>query len=979
MPDPDDKITLTKSVPRRAETSVNEDLAALLNSKLSWSVTAQLIGKQDSGVPDIVVAEQGRATVLVENEISPARTVLKDAISRLGVRINHETITNVVELKTSSRYREILTSEDAREHMLVDSEFQYALLTGETFDDYSRFPSRGYLKGSLDDLALFIREASVPSEVLAEAIQILDQAVSKGVHCLREVVQRSTDTMQELAVLLCQDFDEESTGDESHRTVDQALGIVATVILNAMTFQQQLAGDHDIESIARMRQSEQLNQSGFLKEWQKILDVNYWSIFALAVWLLEAIRTPMLADRLVEELASSAETLARLRLQESHDLAGTVFQRFIADRKYLASFFTRTESAAMLAHLALPPRICPDEYSTIKMADFACGTGTLIHAAYSRAAVLNQIAGGDSRRQHKQMIERNIVALDIVSSAAHLTASMLSSVYPSEPYGNTNVMIPRYGANKDDADDWEQVSLGSLELIRAEATFRQLFPSQVQYTQISGRKVSDVDLDVTIDRSSYDLVIMNPPFTRAASDWDHEERAVKQYRGLGTSAAVQDLMARRQRELFRNTCFDGYAGLASAFPAIADAMLKDGGKLAFVLPFTSMCGARWHKFRNLLRDSYGSITVISIVQPRDSERSFSADTGMAECLVIATKGDDCRTCTFVSLHERPLNSMVAAEVARAIRGLSVADIDSALSGGTPCVLGDDEVGRAIRVRTNAMQTWAPAGVKDLLLAQISHALADGELRLPQLDAPVSLPMERVGEIAEIGTNAANIAGPANAAFLREPISSLGAYYPILWQRNASRDKSLLLEPDFEGTVNNESRVATVWSTRSWAHFSSSARLNTQALTACITERESLGGSGWPNVKFGDRLLEVAFVVWSNSTLGLLLNWYYGPRQQSGRTRHGVESYALVPTLNVRRLSPEQLNMFGRIFEEFKNVELLPMHLAYRDEARKKLDRAMFLDGLDLPEELLEPLDILRNRWCGEPTVYANRKDGIVHE
>ena len=142
MPDPDDKITLTKSVPRRAETSVNEDLAALLNSKLSWSVTAQLIGKQDSGVPDIVVAEQGRATVLVENEISPARTVLKDAISRLGVRINHETITNVVELKTSSRYREILTSEDAREHMLVDSEFQYALLTGETFDDYSRFPSR---------------------------------------------------------------------------------------------------------------------------------------------------------------------------------------------------------------------------------------------------------------------------------------------------------------------------------------------------------------------------------------------------------------------------------------------------------------------------------------------------------------------------------------------------------------------------------------------------------------------------------------------------------------------------------------------------------------------------------------------------------------------------------------------------------------------------------------------------------------------
>ena len=979
MNDPDNRVDLLRGIRKRSETSVNEDLAALLNGMLSWSVTAQLTGTQPGGIPDIVISEQGRATVVVENEISPARTVRKDAESRLGVHVSQETISNVVELRTSSRYREILTSEDTREYMRHDSDFQYALLTGTSRDEYARFPSRGYLRGSLDDLALFIREAGVPSETLLRAIEILEQAVSAGILRLREVVRQSPTTMQELATLLCQDFDEEPTTDPSHRSVDQALGIVATVFLNAMTFQQQLAGSHDIESIAIMRDAELLNQTGFLEEWQKILDINYWSIFALARWLLLAIKTPLLVDELVEELAASAEKLARLRLQESHDLAGTVFQRFIADRKYLASFYTRTESATLLAHLALPVRMTPSEYSGFRMADFACGTGTLIHAAYSRAAVLNQIFGGDSRAQHKHMIEKNIVALDIVSSAAHLTASMLSSVYPTEAYGNTNVMIPRYGADKSDPDSWEHVSLGSLELIRTEGTFKQLFPSQVQYTKISGRQVSEADLDVTLDRGSYDLVIMNPPFTRAASDWDHEARAVKQYRGLGTTPVVQDLMSERQRKLFRNTCFDGYAGLASAYVAIADAMLKDNGTMAFVLPFTSMCGARWRKFRNLLRDEYGSIIVISITQPDDSNRSFSADTGMAECLIIASKRNDRKKCTFVSLYERPANSMIAAEIARVIRRLRVRDINSGLSGGSRCMLGEEEVGRAICVSSSDLNGWSPAGVKDLLLAQVCHTLAKGQLRLPLIEELVDIPMDLAGAIAAIGTNAGNIAGGSNAAFSRRPISDLGSFHPMIWNRNASRDKSMLLDPDFEGVVQNEARAASVWATRSWAHFSSNARLNTQALTACLTEQESLGGSGWPNIKFDDRQMEIAFVVWSNTTLGLLLNWYYGPRQQSGRTRHGVETYAALPTLNVRKLDIEQLNAFERVYEELKSVDLMPMHLAYRDEARIELDRMTLVDCLDLPSDLLEPLDVLRKRWCGEPTVYANRKDGIVSQ
>ena len=960
------------------EPSVNEDLAAVLNGKLTWTVSAQLVGSQRSGIPDIVVSETGRATVALENEIHPAQTVRRDAESRLGTSIGSEEIANVVELKTSELYRDLLTCDDARNYMRRDSDFCYALLTGSSPTNYVRFPSNGYLRGDINDLTLFIREAGVPSETLKRALDILEEAVLAGVQCLAEVVGQSSETMQDLAELLCQDFDAEPV--DSHRkTVSQALGIVATIILNAMTFQQQLAGNHNIESIARMRAAQRLNQSGFLVEWKKVLDINYWSIFALARRLLEAIRTPVLADRLIRDMASSSERLASLGLHESHDLAGTVFQRFIADRKYLASFYTRTESATMLARLALPIRITPEEYSSFKMADFACGTGTLIHAAYSQASLLNQLNGGDSRKCHKQMIERNIVALDIVSSAAHLTASMLSSVFPSEPYEDTNVMIPRYGADDDSPKSWEDVALGSLELIRAESSFKQLFPSKIQYTQISGRNVTDADLDVTIDRESYNLVIMNPPFTRAASDWDREERAVRQYRGLGTSQRVQDLMAQRQRNLFRGTCFDGYAGLASAFPAIADAMLRDSGCMAFVLPFTSLCGARWSKFRKMIREEYGNSTVVSIAQPNDTDRAFSADTGMAECLLVAIKGGRSKTCTFVNLYERPSNSMIASEIARAIRKLDVMDINEHLSGGTPIILGDETVGTAIGVRVRELDTFCPAGLKDLLLSQVLHKLSQGVLRLPRMETTLDIPIAAVGLIAQLGLNAANIAGGSTAAFRKVPRGDLGDFYPMIWHREAAREKCLLVEPDSEGVVQNETRVSRVWATRSWAHFGSSTRLNSQSLTACLTEEETLGGRGWPNVKFGNLLMEKAFVVWSNSILGLMLNWYFGPRQQSGRVQHGVETYATVPILDVRQLEKEQLNAFGDVFQEFKEQKLLPMHLAYRDPARIQLDERVLVDCLRLPDAVLEPLDVLRKRWCGEPTVYANRRDGIVHE
>ncbi len=85
-----------------------------------------------------------------------------------------------------------------------------------------------------------------------------------------------------------------------------------------------------------------------------------------------------------------------------------------------------------------------------------------------------------------------------------------------------------------------------------------------------------------IPDESFDLVIMNPPFTKPGSDWegsDREEDYIKHFKGLSTDLATQKDMAKSLRQYTKDTCYHGYAGIASAFAALAHNKIKPGGVL----------------------------------------------------------------------------------------------------------------------------------------------------------------------------------------------------------------------------------------------------------------------------------------------------------------------------------------------------------------------------------------------------------------
>ena len=128
---------------------------------------------------------------------------------------------------------------------------------------------------------------------------------------------------------------------------------------------------------------------------------------------------------------------------------------------------------------------------------------------------------------------------------------------------------------------------------------------------------TSAQVNVDIPDGTFDIVIMNPPFTSNTKHYDADDGVLNAaFAAFDSSEKDQDDMAARMKIRTENTCYHGHAGLASAFAALANRKVRAGGIAAFVLPFTVVNGASWAKFRELLAAQYTDITIV-IPTPSD--------------------------------------------------------------------------------------------------------------------------------------------------------------------------------------------------------------------------------------------------------------------------------------------------------------------------------------------------------------------------
>lgn len=245
--------------------------------------------------------------------------------------------------------------------------------------------------------------------------------------------------------------------------------IASLTLTNAMIFQQVLAErDSRVESLSRSIKSAHVAES-LLETWTFIVEkIDYVPIFTTATELMKDL-VGSDVDAALKRLGEAALRITGRRAALRHDLMGRIYHRLLADAKYFGAFYTTVPAATLLLKLTLDPAkdgidwADLEQIAKLRIADLACGTGTLLKASL-QTIVENHVRARAEKGQlpdlkgvHKILVEKVLWGLDVVPFAIHLAGSALALHEPDVEFGEMNLMTLPIGGPKD--------KLGSLELL----------------------------------------------------------------------------------------------------------------------------------------------------------------------------------------------------------------------------------------------------------------------------------------------------------------------------------------------------------------------------------------------------------------------------------------------------------------------------------------------------------------------------------
>ena len=750
-----------------------------------------------------------------------------------------------------------------------------------------------------------------------------------------------------------------------------------------------------IYALSQTQQEHPDRRTAVLRHWEKILmpqsQLRFIPVIPLALRLLRAVPQDT-APTVVRILINIAQ-----RTKEPGRIAD-IIQGLVEDRKQLGVYHTMPASATLMAHLAVTedeqrwsnPRKTVD----FRMADYACGCGELLTAAYRRLRDLHQAQGQDPSGIHHQMITNSITALDILPASVAIAATeldLLEAKPKGTPSGQTRALTLQMGPITNHHREREtpaeagmkpkqrQVGLGSLDL---------LDPGSLRHQerQPMGRKFPQKNpkpMDLSIQ--SQDLVIMNPPYTRPAGAAVMDRNIPGGKLDIPpTSPGELRKMELRMRRV-RDAAHAGTRnGMALYFSHIADQMVKPGGTIALLLPMSAVTtynekinsSEGWSSFRRQLAEGYRNIRIISVAGFEDYDSNFSHDTGIAEVMLIAQRTHPGEhpdgAGYFINLARRPGSSEEAAQLATVINQATT-ELEQETTGNTRAIiLNGKKEGIAIRAEISEKEIWPMVRVLDPSLIQAAEELSRGMIRTAPGKPPAIIPTTLLEQVAVHGNPTPSIDSYLEQETPGKPV------YAVLRQHNCTTQRALEVQANEKMSPRDGREVMErkLEQLMSRLHINDNFRYNSQPTAACMTPEPSIGGKSWPNIVLREKRQEKALAVWLNTSLGLITHWSRSNRTQNGLGYLSRRQTGNLPVLDVTQLTNRQLNRMEEIFEQVKDLPMLPANEAWHDPIRAELDRRVLTEALELEQETVDRTRELRNRWCLEPTVQA-RKGGSV--
>ena len=948
-------------------------------------ILAERTGTLSSGRADILIDDPQMPAAAIETSFNAANAD-KDAQDRLGQKTTRggRPLLAVLAVHIPEEYREF--SADSVYAKLKDGSQQiaYALhQSGLSDGTKRRWPPKGFIQGTVHDARRLIAAAAMPNEVVeahsAEVAGLVKQAAETLKSSLHDNAQRTI---------------AEQVGQNSPL---EGLRTTMVLWLNALLIQQrlQVQGVNGIPPV-RTVSGARPNPAEQVKTWQRIIEINWRSIFEPAVNAL-ALSGDFHRAGTTEALRRLIEAVGMIEdadLGQHISVGAELFPRLASDRKESAAFYTQPATAELLASLTIRQSDkVESEWARSNLlrrsivADLACGTGTLLREGYLRVQSLHEWAGGTAEsvaELHRGAMEFGLRGTDISPIAAHLTSSSLANIGRGESYSETQIGWVKVGGST--------ALTGALEYLASQFA-EDLFGVSLGRASGVQNEVSSVEMH----HGSVDWILMNPPYSRtrggqSAFDLTNLTKEDRNRCQIRWKVLVKDEPANLR------------AGMAASFLVLAKHKVKAGtGRMGFVLPLTCAFADSWTETRRMVESEFTDILLIATASGASlRQASFSADTGMEEMLLVATRRENPQERVrallhCVTLYEPCTRNGEAREVARAIEQAMVQC--TATNMTHPVTVGNSEIGGITMMHANGEGLpWNMVGVIHGGLALAADALTRGTLdHIVGTPIPLGLEMGTIEDIFHVGPTHHLIGHPKGnepiGAFEFHPVTSETDAIGVdraLWEASAKTQRSLRVLPTHKGLappgVGSQEQRQKMKATVSTLFYARNLRWTSQALLSASTAQPVLGGRAWTALLHDDVRVRKAFALWWNSTLGMIVHWTQGQRTQNGRSPTQIGALRKIPCPRLDRLSDAVLEMAAARFDALSNQSLRPAKDAVEDPVRREIDAAVsnmleIHKAQSVSEEVISlhtnpesgianATEILRKLWCAEPSVHG---------
>ena len=991
---------------RHREPYVTSKVEELLGHKLhGWTLSVeQPPFGDDNTVPDMMAVRSGRETIAIEAKAYDNPDTIDDIRKKyLGKALNaaYVGVSENLEVALVLRYpQEVIEATALKKAIAHTDKLEYCIITKSGEGD---FPASGFVKGTLTDVATALSIGASPAKHIAEAADKMADGMEIAAKWLNDAIADKPAIGDKLNEIL------------GEKVTTETCSKACLIITDAFIFQNSIAGKRalirqhgklkwvfpyqiretdetltheyaDTEVLEKRRNQlprplsyyaspdRTVRRDSVMNDWQEILGINYAPIFADAYRMVdEAFSYDIqMSRRVLKQLWQTAYEICESHLPQIHELAGEIFQRLIVDRKYVKSNYTMPESAALLSALVCPDIKCDNLRDLPKVADFACGTGSLLNGVYKQIQRLyEQKTGNNSRRIHRAMMEQKLGGIDIYPHATHLTFMTMASAHADIPIGETRVLTAQCGQTADGT-----YATGSLELLDETVLF-DIF--EIEAEQVGGFDITPTKLNPSFPNNEMDIVIMNPPYLAGSADANSDNPKTP-FEASGRSKAEQKAM---KEALAKKNTRIAHGHLAySYFVELADNKLRTGGRMGMILPATILTASHFKKVRKMWATEYHDVVVVTIAQRSGHDCAFSHDTSIAECMVVATKGvgENTGRAKFVCLTERPKSLLSAQSHAMLIhRHIATRRLEDEVHGGERLIIGKDCVGQTLDCPIDESQ-WGASRMKVMSLAQIAYQTSQGKMRLPERLEAINIPICPLAQIGQVGADNGDIKREDRGAFeMHRRESSLQEGYDALWHlKYITPQRSMQVIPDYKAQikpkmVNEASHILRKHNSQT--HYQIDLGFPANSVLAHWTESPAIGASSITNVKLENPRYNAAWTLWTNSTWGMLCHWSNSGRQQPGRGRLSLGGLKTIPTLDVRQLSDAQLETADNILAELKMARLRPYNECADDEWRHVLDARLLAEVLGITDpEIHKAMQKLRELLADEPSIAGDKED-----